>query len=68
MFVLNIREILGVSVEGGYSLTFIDDLFFLLLLQSGCSWMFVHITLQDVSVRKGDLYAISQSRVFVVFT
>ncbi len=71
MFVWNIREILGVCVEGAHFLVFADDFFFRYDSQKvgvcGCLWVFVHITRQDVGVCKGDLYAILQSWVFVVF-
>ncbi len=47
---------------------FDDDLSLLFLVESGCSWVFVHITLRDVGVRKSDLYAILKCWVFVVFS
>ncbi len=36
VFVWTIRENLGVSVEGGHFLVFIDGLFFVGVVQSGC--------------------------------
>jgi hypothetical protein len=47
---------------------FSDDRFLLFLVESGCSWAFMYITLRDVGVRKSDLYAILKCWVFVVFS
>ncbi len=68
MFARDIIEILGVSVEGGHFLVFTDGFFFLRLVESGWLWVFVHITVRGVGVCKGDLYALLQSWVFVVFS
>ncbi len=58
MFVKTIREILGVCVEEGHSLVFVDGLFFLSPYQSGCLWVFVNITPQAVGVCVGHFYGI----------
>ncbi len=56
--VSKIREILGVSVVRGHFSLFVGGLFFLFVIEVGCSWVFVHITLQSVGARRSDLHSI----------
>ena len=66
MLVWTISEILGVSVEGGHLLVFVDGLFFLEVGQCGCLRVFANITHQDVVVSEDNSYAFLQSWVFML--